>query len=112
MWGALAYADVLIDKDYTAVPTILFKGTEEGGIPDSIGPYKGCVTMPIVFSAPAIYAKLISENTPAVYHALPLANHPAYDIEFCVEQSTCFLRAIMEGRPYSGIYEYFDPSCQ
>lgn len=112
MWGALSYADKLISANYTSLPTILFKGTEEGGIPDSIGHYKGCETLPILFSAPAIYAKLLTQNTAAVFHQLPFGNHPAYDYDFCVQQSSCFLRSIMEGRAYTGQFEYFDPSCQ
>lgn len=112
MWGALSYADGLIDAKYTSVPTILFKGTEEGGIPDSVGHYRECQTLPVLYAGIAIYEKLRSENTHAVFHTLPLANHPAYDVEFCVEQSTCFLKAIMAGRPYSGQYTYFDPSCR
>ena len=112
LWGGLSYADKLIDSVKTPIPTILYKGTEEAGIPDSIGNYRGCSTMPILFSAPAIHARLENQGIPSVFHSLPGGNHPAFDIEFCVENSTCFMKAIIEGRPYSGLYQYFNSSCQ
>ncbi|CAN5738144.1 hypothetical protein BH10BAC2_BH10BAC2_35100 [soil metagenome] len=112
MWGALSYANTLIDTNYRTYPTILFKGEEDGGIPDSVGSYKGCVNLPILYAGVALYTKLLSQNTPVVFHQLPLGNHPAYDDVFCVQNSVCFLKALMEGRPYSGSYNFFEPSCR
>jgi acetyl esterase/lipase len=111
MWGALK-DDKMIDTNYRAYPTILFRGDEDEGIPDSFGHYATCVNFPTVFGATGIYDRLRSLNVPAVYHLLSLGNHSAYDDQFCVEQSVCFLRAVMAGRAYSGEFHSYTPSCQ
>jgi dienelactone hydrolase len=111
MWGAL-WSDKMIDTNYRAYPTIIFKGDDDAGLPDSMGHFEGCQNYPVVFAGIGVYARLRVENTPAVFHLLPQANHPAYDDQFCVQQSACYLRAIMQGRAYSGTYSGFAPSCQ
>lgn len=112
MWGALMYADQWINKEYTKVPVILFKGDEEQAMPDSIGSYAGCTNLGTLYTAPAVYTILRNQGIPSVFHFLPLGNHPAFDIDFVTEQSNCFFQAILSKKPYSGRYEYFDPSCQ
>ena len=111
MWGAVKDDD-MIDTNYRAYPTILFRGDEDEGIPDSFGHYATCLNYPTVFGATGIYTRLRALNVPAVYHLLSLGNHSAYDDQFCVQQSVCFLRAIMEGRAYSGQFTSYIPSCQ
>lgn len=111
LWGALKDDD-MIDTNYRAYPTILFRGDEDEGIPDSFGHYATCVNYPTVFGATGIYTRLRALNVPAVYHLLSLGNHSAYDDQFCVKESVCFLRAIMQGRAYSGQFVSYDESCQ
>jgi hypothetical protein len=111
MWGAmLTDPTQLIDS--SAYPTIMFKGDEDGGIPDSAGHFDDCPNYPMMWAGPAIYDRLVAVNDKVVYHFLPQANHPAYDNQFCVEQASCFLKAIMQGRPYSGQFIGYQPSCQ
>lgn len=111
MWGSLTSSDSLITASKN-FPTILFRGEEDGGTPDSIGHFAYCPNYPIVVAAPAIYARLNSLGKPVVFHYLTNANHPAYDNEFCIKQVACFFRAAMEGRSYSGKFLNYNESCQ
>lgn len=111
MWGSI-FSDKVIDKDYRSYPTILFKGDEDSGLPDSMGYFFGCKNYaPPIFAGVGIYARLLTQKTPAVFYELPGANHPAYDDEFCMENIACFFNNIMKGTPYSGRYEYYTPTC-
>lgn len=111
MWGAMAHADVLIDSGYRAVPSIIFKGQEDGGFPDSAGNFGHCKNMPYVYAGVAVYDMLRRQNAPSVFYFLPEADHSAYDNGFCVQQSSCFFHSIMQRRPYSGIYLRYNSSC-
>ncbi|HRH51033.1 MAG TPA: alpha/beta hydrolase [Panacibacter sp.] len=111
MWGAIKN-DKWIDTSYRAIPTIIFKGALDDGLPDSMGHFKGCVNYEILYAGVGIYARMLNQRVPSVYYLLSLAPHPAYDDKFCVEQSSCFLRACMEGRGYSGRYSGYVNSCQ
>jgi acetyl esterase/lipase len=111
MWGSIFSLNV-IDTKYRSYPTIIFKGSEDGGIPDSAGYFQDCTNYPYVYAGPAIYDKLQNEKTAAVYHYLPEATHPAYDDQFCVQQAACFLNAVMAKKPYSGKFSYYAPSCR
>ena len=82
MWGALGHAPEIIDTGYKAIPTIIFKGEEDGGIPDSAGNYDDCLNMPYVYAGIAIYDQLRAQTAPSVFHYLPLAGHPAFDNGF------------------------------
>lgn len=111
MWGALGHAPQIIDTNYRAIPTILFKGEEDGGIPDSAGNYDDCVNMPYVYAGIAIYDQLRAQNRPSVFHYLPLAGHPAFDNGFCVQNASCFFHGIMDKKTYSGQFSNFNISC-
>lgn len=111
MWGTLGHANQLIDTTYRAIPSILFKGEEDGGNPDSAGHFGYCKNMPYVYAGVALYNFAQLQNTPAVFHYLPKARHPAYDKIFCVQNASCFFRMLMEGEAYSGKYENFTMSC-
>lgn len=110
MWGAL-FNDQIISPDYKAIPTILFKGEEDPCIPDSVGHYCTCPTLPVIAGGYAVYSRLRYFNVPGVYHGMSGAGHAAYDDNFAVENTACFFKAIIEGKPYSGLFTYFDPSC-
>ena len=111
MWGSL-FSDKVIDTNYRAYPTILFKGDEDSGLPDSVGYYFGCTNYaPPVFGGGGIYARMLNQKTPCVYYELPGANHPAYDDEFCMQNVACFFKNIISKTPYSGHYSYYRPSC-
>lgn len=111
MWGSL-FSDQVINPSYRAYPTILFKGDEDSGLPDSVGYFYGCTNYaPPLFAGGGIYARMLAVNCPSVYYELPGANHPAYDDEFCMSNLACFFRNIMQGTPYSGRYSYYTPSC-
>ena len=111
MWGSL-FSDKVIDTNYRAYPTILFKGDDDSGLPDSLGYFFGCPQYaPPIYAGAGIYARLQLEKTPSVYYELPGANHPAYDDDFCMENIACFFKNIMKGKPYSGRYTYYTPSC-
>lgn len=111
MWGALGHAPEIISTKYRAIPTILFKGEEDGGIPDSAGHYDDCLNMPYVYAGIAIYDELRAVNKPAVFHYLPLAGHPAFDNGFCVQNASCFFHSLMQGNSYSGQFTNFNISC-
>ncbi len=111
MWGSL-FSDQVINPSYRAYPTILFKGDEDSGLPDSVGYFYGCTNYaPPLFAGGGIYARMLAVNCPSVYYELPGANHPAYDDEFCMSNIACFFRNIMQGTPYSGRFTYYTPSC-
>jgi hypothetical protein len=111
MWGSL-FSDQVIDTAYRAYPTILFKGDEDSGLPDSVGYFYGCTNYaPPLFAGGGIYARMLAVNRPCLYYELPGANHPAYDDEFCMSNMACFFRNIIQGTPYSGRYSYYTPSC-
>lgn len=111
MWGAMAHADALIDSNYRAIPSIIFKGQEDGGFPDSAGHFGHCKNMPYVYAGIAVYDMLQKQNAPSVFHFLPLADHPAYDNGFCVQQASCFFHSLIQGSPYSGKYLRYNSSC-
>jgi hypothetical protein len=111
MWGSIV-SDQMIDANYRAYPTMLFKGDEDEGLPDSVGYLFGCAKYaPKVFAGVGIYARMVAENTPSVFYSLPGASHPAYDDEFCMSNIACFFNNILNNTPYSGSYQYFIPSC-
>ena len=111
MWGSL-FSDKVIDTNYHSYPTILFKGDEDSGLPDSVGYFYGCTNYaPEIYAGVGIYSRLISQKTASVFYELPGANHPAYDDEFCMQNIACFFRNIMLGVPYSGRYTYYTPTC-
>ncbi len=111
MWGSI-FSDKVIDTNYRAYPTMLFKGDEDSGLPDSVGYYYGCTNYaPPVYAGTGIWARMILEKRPCVYYELPGANHPAYDDEFCMSNLSCFFKNIMSNTPYSGRYSYYVPSC-
>lgn len=56
MWGAL-FNDQIISPDYKAIPTILFKGEEDPCIPDSVGHYCTCPTLPVIAGGYAVYSR-------------------------------------------------------
>jgi len=111
MWGSL-FSDKVIDKKFRSYPTILFKGDEDSGLPDSVGYFFGCPNYaPPLYAGAGIYAALKKQKTPVVYYELPGANHPAYDDDFCMQNIACFFKNIMSGTPYSGRYTYYTPTC-
>jgi acetyl esterase/lipase len=111
LWGSL-FSDQVIDTNYRAYPTILFKGDEDSGLPDSVGYFYNCTNYaPALFAGAGIYARMVLQKTPCVYYELPGANHPAYDDEFCMENVACFFRNIMQGTPYTGRFSYYTPTC-
>jgi predicted esterase len=111
MWGAMMTdPNQVINNDL--YPTIMFKGDEDGGIPDSVGHFSDCPNYPLMYAGVSIYNRLVEVKDPAVFYVLPQGNHPAYDNQFCAQQSACFLRAIMKGKPYGGRYSGYEPSCQ
>jgi len=111
MWGSV-FSDKVIDTNYRSYPTILFKGDEDSGLPDSVGYFFGCTNYaPQIYAGAGIYARLLLEKTPSVYYELPGANHPAYDDEFCMQNIACFFKNILQGTPYSGHYQYYTPTC-
>ncbi|MBS1744657.1 MAG: alpha/beta hydrolase [Bacteroidetes bacterium] len=111
MWGSL-FSDQVINPSYRAYPTILFKGDEDSGLPDSVGYFYGCTNYaPPIFAGAGIYARMQAINCPSVFYELPGANHPAYDDEFCMSNLACFFNNIMQGTPYSGRFSYYTPSC-
>jgi acetyl esterase/lipase len=111
MWGSLI-SDKVIDTNYRAYPTLLYKGDNDEGLPDSVGYLYGCPNYaPAVYAGVGIYARLVLERTPAVFYELPGGNHSAYDEDFCMQNAACFFRNIMQGTPYAGRYYYYTPSC-
>lgn len=111
MWGSL-YSDKAIDTNYRVYPTILFKGDEDSGLPDSVGYFYGCTNYkPALFAGLGIYARMVTVKRPCIYYELPGANHPAYDDEFCAANISCFFKNIMSNTPYSGRYSYYIQSC-
>ena len=67
MWGSLC-SDKVIDTNYKAFPTLLFKGDEDSGLPDSVGYFYGCTNyQPAVFAGAGIYARMLLQKTPCVF---------------------------------------------
>jgi len=111
MWGSL-FSDRVIDTNFRAYPTVLFKGDEDSGLPDSVGYYFNCPNYaPAVYAGAGIYARTIQQKRPCLYYELPGANHPAYDDEFCIANISCFFKNIISKTPYSGRYSYYVQSC-
>lgn len=111
MWGGL-FSDKVIDTNYRAYPTIFFRGSSDDGIPDSMGHYAQCPNFGIIYGATGLYERCRTQNTPSVYYLLDGASHPAYDDIFCVEQSSCFLKAVLDKRGYTGQFSGYVSSCQ
>lgn len=111
LWGSL-FSDKVIDTKYRAYPTILFKGNEDSGLPDSVGYYFSCTSYaPAVYAGAGIYARMVTVGKPCVYYELPGANHPAYDDEFCISNIACFFKNIISNTTYSGRYSYYTQTC-
>ena len=110
MWGTI-FSDKMMNKNYRSYPTIFFKGDDDVAVPDSAGLLFNCPKSRIVFSGIAIYDRLLTQKTPAVYYVLPKAGHGAYDEEFCMENIACFFRNLFLKNPYSGMYFNYTPSC-
>ncbi|HRI20058.1 MAG TPA: alpha/beta hydrolase [Panacibacter sp.] len=111
LWGALR-DDKLIDTNYRAYPSIICYGSNDDSMPDSMGHLDNCPNYDILYARTGIYARMQNQRRACVYYELANGNHSAYDDEFCVEQASCFFKAIMEGRTYSGIYTNYNPSCR
>ena len=102
----------LINANYRAFPTILYKGGEDFGLADGYGHFAGCDNYPRNISGTGIYDRLRALNVPSVYHFAPHMGHSAYDDVFCINQATCFFKALINKTPYSGYYTYYNPSCR
>jgi acetyl esterase/lipase len=111
MWGGMPYWDSLINSK-SAIPTILYKGGKDSNLPNGIGYYQRCTLNSVVRAGIGIYSVMTALKKPCVYHFQPSAGHTAYDDAFCIDNASCFFKAIMNGTPYSGYYEYYDPSCK
>jgi len=112
MWGSII-SNQLINTKYRAYPTIIFKGEEDGGTPDSAGHMFDCANYPVVYAGIAIYDKLQLQNISSVYHFLQNANHPAYDEQFCAQETACFLTSIVKkGKAKSGQYTGYESGCK
>ena len=111
MWGGMPYWDSLINSK-SAIPTIMFKGKKDTNLPDGIGPFMGCSTNSLVRAGSGIYNVMTALGVPCVYHLQVDAPHIAYDNDFCIENTACFFNALMNNIPYSGYYEYYNPSCR
>jgi len=111
MWGSL-FSNKVIDTNYHEYPTILFKGEDDGGLPDSMGYFFGCTSYaPPIYAGAGIYSRLVKQKVPSIYYELPGANHPAYDDDFCMQNIACFFKNIINGTPYSSHYYYCKPAC-
>lgn len=110
MWGGLPNWNLITPT--SAVPMILFKGGLDPGLPEGVGYYKKCTNYTELVAGIGIYKIMTAIGAPCVYHYQPLGVHAAYDEEFCTKMTACYFKAIMEGRPYSGNYLYYQASCQ
>lgn len=111
MWGSVV-SNQLINTNYRAYPTIIFKGEEDGGTPDSAGHMFECSNYPVVYAGIAIYDRLQQQNVSSIFHFLQNANHPAYDEQFCAQESACFLNAIIKrGKTKSGQFSGYESGC-
>lgn len=110
MWGGMPAWDNLINSQ-SAIPTILYKGGRDNNLPDGVGHYHNCPQNSVVRAGQGIYNEMVAAGRPCVYHNQVNATHIAYDNDFCTATATCFFKALMTGRPYSGYYEYYESSC-
>ena len=110
-WGGMPYWDSLINSK-SAIPTILYKGGNDSNLPNGIGYYQRCTLNSLVRAGAGIYDVMTALKVPCVYHLQPNAGHTAYDDAFCIDNASCFFKALMNKTPYSGFYHYYDPSCR
>ena len=111
MWGAMAHADALIDSNYRAIPSIIFKGAGRWWLPRQRRPFRALQNMPYVYAGIAVYDMLQKQNAASVFHYLPMADHPAYDNGFCVQQASCFFHSLYAGSASSGKFLRYNSSC-
>jgi len=110
-WGGMPYFDSLINSR-SAIPTILYKGGKDSNLPNGIGYYQRCTLNSLVRAGAGIYDVMIALKKPCVYHLQPDAGHTAYDDAFCIDNASCFFKALISSKPYSGYFEFYDPSCK
>jgi poly(3-hydroxybutyrate) depolymerase len=111
MWGGVPGYDNMINSK-SAIPTILFKGGKDASLPEGVGYYMNCPSKMVVRAGSGIYDQMKALQKPCVYHFGPIATHTAYDDAFCIESASCFFKALMSKRPYSGYFEYYNKSCR
>jgi hypothetical protein len=110
-WGGMPYYDGLINGK-SAIPTILYKGGRDANLPNGVGYYVQCTLNSVVRAGSGIYDVMTALNVPCVFHLQPNAGHTAYDDAFCIDNASCFFKALMIHTPYSGFYQFYDPSCK
>jgi hypothetical protein len=110
-WGGMPYYNNLINAK-SAIPTILYKGGRDTNLPNGVGYYTGCNLTIRIRAGAGIYNAMTALKVPCVYHLQPNAGHSAYDDAFSIDNASCFFKALMSGKPYSGTFQYYDPSCK
>ena len=116
MWGALPNWNLITPE--TAVPSILYKGGQDPGLPPDSLPYRGvgfykrCPNYAYLIAGVGIFKAMATLGVTCIYHFQPLGYHAAYDEEFTSRSTACFFREVMQGiLPTSAEYTYYDGLC-
>lgn len=116
MWGALPNWNLITPQ--TAVPTILYKGGLDPGLPPDSIPYRGvgfykrCPNYAYLISGIGIFKTMVDINVPCIYHFQPLGYHACYDEEFTSKSTACFFKEIIQNTtPPSTEYTYYEGLC-
>ena len=89
MWEQWPMQMRLSIRKLQAIPSIIFKGRKMVASRQR-RPFRALQNMPYVYAGIAVYDMLQNKMRLRSFHYLPMADHPAYDNGFCVQQASCF----------------------
>lgn len=96
----------LIDKNH-AIPSICFHGMQDLFVPVEKGIFLGYDGFPLSYGSLSIYRSLIETKSPAVAVLLPHEAHlplTLFTNKYVSASSSCFFKALMLNRPFSGLF--------
>ncbi len=113
MWGAILDTTFITANEN--IPVISFYGLRDSIVPPFSGPIQNCTspnTYFTVYGSESIYSRLSHLGICTVLHKNIFSGHEAYDDDFTITQSACFLKRILCNNCYSGKYENEMSSCE
>lgn len=110
MWGIISDLNLITKQN--ALPTLIFHGMNDRVAPYGVSHFYSCESFPISYGAKPVYDRLISLNVPVVANIDPTGGHGVYDATFRANNTSCFIRALMQGKPQTGFYTDGSGNCK
>lgn len=113
MWGALP--DTTYISADEKMPVIGFYGSKDNVVPFNSGPIQECYSPNqyfTVYGSVSIYNRMLHLGAPSVLHDNTFGAHEAYQDDFTVPNTACFLQHVLCGNAASGSFENYTSSCE